>query len=528
MYWPALAAEATAAARRFVATATGRIGARVGEYGIDREQRAAHGLAWMATLAEAIAAVAETPPNGAAGLLALRIGVAELLAQLVSGIAMSPTEIVRPAALGLADAANDLAADPAVAHFLAEGDTAETRAALARLLGEGAAIGAPLDPTHDLVRDQIRAFVADRITPDAHRWHRDDALIPDAIIAEMAALGVFGITIPEVFGGSGLGKLAMCVVSEELSRGWICAGSLGTRAEIAAELILAAGTEAQRAHWLPRLAAGTTLPTAVFTEPDSGSDLASLTTRAVPDADGWRIHGAKTWITHAARADLMTLLVRTDADVPGHGGLSILLAGKTRGTEAMPFPDEGLDGSEIAVLGYRGMREYALGFDGFRVGADALLGGEQGRGFRQLMHTFESARIQTAARAIGVAQNALELMIGYAADRRQFGRPIADFPRVADKIALSAAEIAVARALTHAAARRKDAGERCDMEAGMAKLLAARVAWTSADQAVQVHGGNGYALEFPVSRVLCDARILNIFEGAAEIQAQVIARRLLG
>jgi (2S)-methylsuccinyl-CoA dehydrogenase len=338
---------------------------------------------------------------------------------------------------------------------------------------------------------------------------------------------VFALTIPEAYGGMGLGKQAMCVVSEELSRGYIGVGSLGTRSEIAAELVLGSGTEAQKRHWLPKIASGEVLPTAVFTEPDTGSDLAAIRTRAERVGGVYRIYGNKTWITHAARADLMTLLVRTDPGEPGHRGLSMLLAEKPRGTELDPFPASGLSGSEIEVLGYRGMKEYELSFDGFEVPVSALLGGVEGLGFKQLMQTFESARIQTAARAVGVAEAALELALGYAGDRRQFGRAIVEFPRVADKIAMMAAEILLARQLTHHAALEKDSGRRCDLEAGMAKLLAARVAWAAADNAVQIHGGNGFALEFPVSRVLCDARILNIFEGAAEIQAQVIARRLL-
>jgi (2S)-methylsuccinyl-CoA dehydrogenase len=380
----------------------------------------------------------------------------------------------------------------------------------------------------DQVRAELRGFTAEAITPQAHQWHLDDALIPDDVIAQMAALGVFGVCIPEEHGGLGLGKLAMAVVSEELSRGWICAGSLGTRSEIAGELIADNGTAEQQAKYLPRIADGSCLPTAVFTEPDTGSDLAAVRTRAARQPDGsWQVTGAKTWITHAARADLMTMLVRTDAAAPGYAGLSMLLADKTRGTDAAPFPDAGIAGSEIAVLGYRGMKEYALGLDGFAVARDGLLGGAEGQGFKQLMRTFEGARIQTAARAIGVAWNAFDLALDYALGRKQFGAALTQFPRVADKLALMAAEIVIARELTYAAARAKDSAARCDIEAGMAKLLAARTAWSAADNAVQIHGGNGYALEYPISRVLCDARILNIFEGAAEIQAQVIGRGLL-
>jgi (2S)-methylsuccinyl-CoA dehydrogenase len=378
-----------------------------------------------------------------------------------------------------------------------------------------------------MIRDQFRRFADDRIVPFAHGWHLNDELIPLDVIEEMGELGVFGLTIPEEYGGSGLSKTSMCVVSEELSRGYIGVGSLGTRSEIAAELILGGGTEEQKRAWLPRIATAAVLPTAVFTEPNTGSDLGSLRTRATRDSDDYVVTGNKTWITHAARTDLMTMLVRTDPGTTDHTGLSMLLAEKPRGSEADPFPAPGMTGGEIAVLGYRGMKEYELGFDGFRVPASGLLGGIEGQGFRQLMRTFESARIQTAARAIGVAQCALELGLRYARERRQFGKPLVAFPRVSGKLAMMAVEIMIARQLTYYAARQKDSGRRCDLEAGMAKLLAARIAWSNADNAVQVHGGNGFALEFPVSRILCDARILNIFEGAAEIQAQVIARRLL-
>jgi (2S)-methylsuccinyl-CoA dehydrogenase len=503
---------------------------------LQREQHAVHGFAWIAATLAALEATSDWAQRsaaagrfGAAEKLMLRIGFGEYLAQIASGVPMSASEVVRPSAFGTGAEAQILAAHPATARFLADGNTAATRAAFAAMLADGARPDEALgDDTLDLVRAQFRTFTAQQITPYAHQWHCDDALIPDHVITAMADLGVFGVCIPEQFGGLGLGKLAMAVVSEELSRGWICAGSLGTRSEIAGELIAANGTPAQQARFLPRIADGSCLPTAVFTEPDTGSDLAAVRTRAVLQADGhWQVTGAKTWITHGARADLMTLLARTDPDQPGYAGLSMLLAEKTRGSDAAPFPDTGIDGSEIAVLGYRGMKEYALGFDGFVVAADGLLGGAQGQGFKQLMRTFEGARIQTAARAIGVAWNAFDLALDYAQGRRQFGQPLTAFPRVADKLALMAAEIVMSRELTYHAARAKDRGARCDIEAGMAKLLAARTAWSAADNAVQIHGGNGYAIEYPISRVLCDARILNIFEGAAEIQAQVIGRGLL-
>jgi len=373
----------------------------------------------------------------------------------------------------------------------------------------------------------MRRFADAEVLPHAHGWHLKNQYIPLEVVAHMAELGVFGLTIPEEYGGLGLGKESMCVVSDELSRGYIGVGSLGTRSEIAAELILASGTDAQKKHWLPKIASGEVLPTAVFTEPNTGSDLASLKTRAVREGSVYKVYGNKTWITHPVRADLMTLLVRTDPEEFGYKGLSMLLAPKPRGTDQNPFPAPGMTGGEIEVLGYRGMKEFEIGFDGFEVPVENLLGGAEGQGFKQLMQTFEAARIQTAARAVGVAQSAMELALRYAQERLQFGKPTLSFPRVSDKIAMMAVEIMIARQLTYHAAREKDSGRRCDLEAGMAKLYAARVAWAAADNAVQIHGGNGFALEYPVSRVLCDARILNIFEGAAEIQAQVIARRLL-
>lgn len=384
-----------------------------------------------------------------------------------------------------------------------------------------------LDEELEMIREQFRRYTLERIEPHAHDWHLQDELIPMDVIGDLAELGVFGLTIPENLGGFGLSKASMAVVSEELSRGYIGVGSLATRSEIAAELILCGGTEDQKEKWLPKIASGETLPTAVFTEPNTGSDLGALRTRAVKSDDGYRITGNKTWITHASRTHVMTLLARTDPHSSDHRGLSMFLAEKTPGDDADPFPTPNMTGGEIEVLGYRGMKEYELAFDGFEVTSENLLGGEEGKGFKQLMHTFESARIQTAARAVGVAQSALDISLQYAQDRKQFGKPIIAFPRVANKLAMMAVEIMIARQLTYFSAFEKDNDRRCDVEAGMAKLIGARVAWSAADNGLQIHGGNGFALEYKISRILCDARILNIFEGAAEIQAQVIARRIL-
>jgi (2S)-methylsuccinyl-CoA dehydrogenase len=504
---------------------------------LDREQRATHGLAWLATYSEALRQLAAYAQRlsaadnfGEVEELLIRIGAGEYLAQIVGGIPMSQGEIVRLSDLGLPPAAVAERLNPAAEHLITYGNTAHRRARLAELMREqhDATVGATaLDDTLDSIRDEMRKFADGQVVPFAQQWHLQNRYIPLDIIAQMSELGVFSLTIPEDYGGMGLGKESMCVVSEELSRGYIGVGSLGTRSEIAAELILGSGTEEQKRKWLPKIASGEVLPTAVFTEPNTGSDLASLKTRAVRDGNTYRVYGNKTWITHPVRADLMTLLVRTNPAEKGYRGLSMLLAQKPRGSDERPFPAPGMSGTEIEVLGYRGMKEYEIAFDGFAVKAENLLGGVEGLGFKQLMATFESARIQTAARAVGVAQAALEQARAYAAERIQFGEPIGHFPRVADKIVMMAAEIVIARQLTYYAARQKDSGRRCDLEAGMAKLLAARVAWAAADNAVQIHGGNGFAVEFPISRILCDARILNIFEGAAEIQAQVIARRLL-
>jgi len=501
----------------------------------DREQHLAHGISWLATYAETLAALADHAENLSAGgaytdidqRLALVLA-GEYLNQVAGGIALNQQEAVRPHELGLSEAA--IATIRALPLFRA-GNTAENRSAVAEALKAQAAgqiLGSSgLDPALEEMRISMARFVADKVAPHAHDWHRRNAYVPLEIIAELAELGVFALTLPEEFGGLGLSKQSMCVVSEELSRGWIAVGSLGTRAEIASELILCGGTDEQKQAWLPRIASGEILTTAVFTEPNTGSDLGSLKTRAVKNEGVYKVTGNKTWITHPVRADLMMLLVRTNPNEPGYRGLSMLLAEKSRGTDDNPFPARGMSGGEIEVLGYRGMKEYEIRFEDFEVKAGNLLGGVEGQGFKQLMQTFESARIQTAARAVGVAQNALDLGLKYALDRVQFGKALIHFPRVADKLALMAAETHGARLLTYRAAAAKDEGRRCDVEAGMAKLLGARIAWANADNAVQIHGGNGFALEYQISRVLCDARILNIFEGAAEIQAQVIARRLL-
>ncbi|MEX0349268.1 MAG: acyl-CoA dehydrogenase family protein [Paracoccaceae bacterium] len=521
---------------RTTVSADGRVSSGL----IEANQTSAHGLAWLATYHQSLTQMQRWAEKldsegkfGELEQLIHQIAFGEYLWQIYGGIQMNQGEVVRLQDLGLSQDDMRAMMAPEVMTLTQNGNTQAARTRLVELMQDQTASAmfgtSGLDDELEMIRDQFRRYAAEKVEPFAHEWHLNDELIPIEVIEELAEMGVFGLTIPEEFGGFGLSKASMCVVSEELSRGYIGVGSLGTRSEIAAELIIAGGTDEQKANWLPKIASAEILPTAVFTEPNTGSDLGSLRTRAVKDDNGnYQITGNKTWITHAARTHVMTLLARTNPETKDHRGLSMFLAEKTPGTDDNPFPTPGMTGGEIEVLGYRGMKEYELGFDGFEVKGENLLGGEEGKGFKQLMETFESARIQTAARAIGVAQCALDIAMQYAQDRKQFGKSLIEFPRVSAKLAMMAVEIMIARQLTYFSAWEKDHGHRCDLEAGMAKLLGARVAWAAADNGLQIHGGNGFALEYKISRVLCDARILNIFEGAAEIQAQVIARRLLG
>ncbi|WP_127558247.1 acyl-CoA dehydrogenase family protein [Nioella ostreopsis] len=540
-----LTAAAIAPVETLLDIATTRLREKVSHDGrvsgkkLEENQVAAHGLAWLATYVEALRQMQGWAERltadgkfGETEALLHQIAFGEYLWQIYGGIPMSQGEMLRPQDIGLTQDDQRALMTPEIMTLTQSGNTQGARTKLVEIMQEIAGsngVGVTgLDDELEMIRDQFSRYARERVEPNAHDWHLKDELIPMEIIEELAEMGVFGLTIPEEYGGFGLSKASMVVVSEELSRGYIGVGSLGTRSEIAAELILCGGTEEQKNQWLPKIASGEILPTAVFTEPNTGSDLGSLRTRAVKTDDGWEVTGNKTWITHAARTHVMTLLARTDPETTDHRGLSMFLAEKTPGTDENPFPTPGMTGGEIEVLGYRGMKEYELGFDGFKVKEDNLLGGQTGQGFKQLMQTFESARIQTAARAVGVAQAALDVAMQYATDRKQFGKSLIAFPRVSGKLAMMAVEIMIARQLTYYSAWQKDHDKRCDLEAGMAKLLGARVAWAAADNGLQIHGGNGFALEYKISRILCDARILNIFEGAAEIQAQVIARRLLG
>ncbi|WP_333646669.1 acyl-CoA dehydrogenase family protein [Candidatus Binatus sp.] len=380
-------------------------------------------------------------------------------------------------------------------------------------------------PEHELIRRSVREFVEAEIKPIANDLDRQNQEIPEHILKQMAELGYFGVIFPAEDGGMGLDYISMAIVTEELSRGWLSVGSVMTRNIITGTLISANGTPEQKKKFLPPIARGEILTAAAFTEPDSGSDTASFKTRAVKQGDGYLINGAKMWCTFANRAHMLTVMTRTDPDISKrHKGLSLILFEKQPGDGFMP---PNLTGSPIPTIGYHGMRSYALNFDDAYAPAANLIGGREGQGFYQLMASYEAARIQTAARGVGVAQAAFECAVKYAKDRKQFGQPIGDFQVIRHKLAHMAVEIEAARQLCYFAAGEKDTGKRCDYEAGLAKAFAAEMAERVTREAMQVHGGYGYSMEFEAQRFWRDARVLSIFEGTSEIQYEVIGRRIM-
>ena len=383
-----------------------------------------------------------------------------------------------------------------------------------------------LKEEHLQIRESVREFVEREVVPVADELDNAEKEIPMPVIGKMAELGYFGLIFPAEYGGMGLDSLSMAIVTEELSRGWLSVGSVMTRMIITGTLIMANGTEEQKKKFLPKIASGELLTAAAFTEPDVGSDTASMKLRAVKEGDQYKLYGEKTWCTFANRAHVLTVLARTNPDVqPPHKGLSLLLVEKQPGDGFHP-PE--LSGGPIPTIGYKGMKSYSLGFDGYACPRENLLGGEEGRGFYQLMATYEYARIQTAARAVGTAQAAYEAALKYAQERVQFGHPIADFQVIRHKLAHAAVEIEAARQLTYYACETKDSGARSDLEAGMAKVFAAEMAERVTSEMMQIFGGYGYSREYPAQRFWRDARVFRIFEGTSEIQYEVIAKRLLG
>jgi (2S)-methylsuccinyl-CoA dehydrogenase len=380
-------------------------------------------------------------------------------------------------------------------------------------------------PEHEFIRRSVREFVEAEVKPIANDLDRENKEIPEKILKQMAELGYFGVIFPVEDGGMGLDYISMAIVTEELSRGWLSVGSVMTRNIITGTLISANGTPEQKKKFLPPIARGEIFTAAAFTEPDSGSDTASFKTRAVKDGDGYLIKGSKMWCTFANRAHMLTVMTRTDPDISKkHKGLSLILFEKEPGDDFMPPT---LTGSPIPTIGYHGMRSYALQFDDAFAPKANLIGGVEGRGFYQLMASYEAARIQTAARGVGVAQAAFECAVKYAKDRKQFGQPIGDFQVIRHKLAHMAVEIEAARQLCYFAAAEKDTGKRCDYEAGLAKAFAAEMAERVTREAMQVHGGYGYSMEFEAQRFWRDARVLSIFEGTSEIQYEVIGRRIM-
>ncbi|HEY2749652.1 MAG TPA: acyl-CoA dehydrogenase family protein [Polyangia bacterium] len=383
-----------------------------------------------------------------------------------------------------------------------------------------------LKEEHLQIRDSVREFVEREVAPVADELDNAEKEIPMPIIGKMAELGYFGLIFPAEYGGMGLDSLSMAIVTEELSRGWLSVGSVMTRMIITGTLIMANGTPEQKKKFLPKIASGEMLTAAAFTEPDVGSDTASMKLRATKEGGEYKLYGEKTWCTFANRAHVLTVLARTNPEVqPPHKGLSILLVEKEPGDGFHP-PE--LAGGPIPTIGYKGMKSYSLGFDGYAVPQGNLLGGEEGRGFYQLMATYEYARIQTAARAVGTAQASYEAALKYAQERVQFGHPIADFQVIRHKLAHAAVEIEAARQLTYYACEKKDSGARSDLEAGMAKVFAAEMAERVTSEMMQIFGGYGYSREYPAQRFWRDARVFRIFEGTSEIQYEVIAKRLLG
>ena len=399
----------------------------------------------------------------------------------------------------------------------------------------------------ELVRETFHRFAEDKVRPQAEHIHRTNGDIPEEIIEGLAELGGFGLSVPEEYDGFASGGesdyIGMVVATEELSWGSLgVGGSLITRPEILTRALVYGGTEAQKKQWLPKLASAEILAAVAVTEPDFGSDVAGIVTSATPTAGGWLINGVKTWCTFAARADVLMLLARTDPDRSlAHRGLSMFVVEKPRGDGHgfLFIQDDGrppglgqgrLEGRPIDTLGYRGMHSYELAFENWFVPEANLVGGTEGlgRGFYLQMQGFENGRLQTAARALGVMQAAYEAAVAYAAERRVFGAPIGDYQLTQAKLGRMAVIIQATRQSSYAVARLMARGEGT-LEASMLKAYVCRAAEWATREAMQIHGGMGYAEEFAVSRYFVDARVLSIFEGADETLAlKVIARRLIG
>ncbi len=382
-----------------------------------------------------------------------------------------------------------------------------------------------LTEEHEEIKKAVRKFTEEEIVPIAQELDRNNQEIPQEIIQQMAELGYFGLIFPTEYDGIGLDYVSMAIVAEELSRGWLSVGSVMTRSIITGTLLLAHGTEEQKNKFLPGIARGEIMTAAAFTEPDSGSDTGGMKLRATKTEGGYILHGEKTWCTFANRARILTVLARTDPDMSKrHRGLSMFLVEKEPG-EKLEHPN--ISGEPIPTIGYHGMRSYTLSFDECFVPEENMIGTEENKGFYQLMSTYESARVQTAARAVGVGQAAFEAAVKYSKERIQFGQPICNFQAIRMKLSEMASKLESARQLVYYACSMKDTGKRCDLEAGMAKVIASEMVEYVTREAMQIFGGYGYSKEYPVERFWRDGRVISIFEGTTEIQHEVIARRLI-
>lgn len=520
----------------YLARAVGR-GGRVSVAALDARQlegfTLANMLAWLQASASVSAWADRTDTAMARGMAVSFVAesVRRIRDELVS----------RPGAWGVSSR-DVLAAlfNEEVAAFLERALASSQWEALAAHILERGAGSYGLDEDREMIRTHFRRFADEQVAPLAEHVHREDALIPQAIIDGVAELGCFGLSIPEKYGGlqpdDRPDNIGMCVVTEELSRASLgVAGSLITRPEILSKALLAGGTEAQRERWLPALATGEVFCAVAVTEPDFGSDVAGMKVTATPAPDGgWLLNGQKTWCTFGGYADVLMVLARTNPDpAAGHRGLSILLVEKPRfdGHEFEHVQAGGgrVGGRAIDTIGYRGMHSFDVFFEDYHVPAANLIGGEGGlgRGFYYQMAGFSGGRLQTAARATGVMQAALDKALAYASERKVFGQPIAHYPLTAWKLARMAISVQTARQLTWDVARMLDRHEG-QVEASMVKLWASREAEWVTREAMQIHGGMGYAEEYDVSRYYVDARVFSIFEGAEEVLAlRVVARQVL-
>ena len=510
---------------------------------IDDHQVLAERVAYAATEARAarelveFAARAGEAGRGSAALEATAAaGAADLVTSLWQRLAPAADD------LGIGDDAFQSAFPPDVRASLRRvGNEAVFRALGREVAARRGRNETPLDETLEQVREAVREFAEKEIAPHAESIHRNDETIPEEFIRKMAELGYFGLSVPEAYGGTEMGNLAMILTTEELSRASLAgAGSLITRPEILTKALLAGGTEAQKKHWLPRIAAGELMVGISVTEPDIGSDVASVKCRAervtVGGRAGFAVNGPKSWCTFAGRANILALLARTDGNpASGAKGLSLFIVEKDpfRGHSfAMRQPTGGvMEGKADKTIGYRGMHSFTLSLENYFVPAENLVGGEGGlgRGFYLQMGGFAAGRLQTGGRACGLAQAALEKSASYVRDRVQFGRPTVEYGLTQYKLGRMAARLAAARAITYAAAQAMDEDERRAAPlAAQAKLLACDIAVEVAQEGQLLHGGWGYAEEYPISRYAVDALVLPIFEGVKPIlELKVVARNLL-